>query len=76
MPNENPGKNSVTDPTVIINRVQSVDNVTSCKKILLFIKRKKRSLEKKVRRWSSRNNEVLSFSEKFVLRDNISKSWI
>ena len=47
MPNENPGKNSVIEPTVIINRVQSVDNVTSCKKILLFIKRKKGVLKKK-----------------------------
>ena len=36
----------------------------------------KESISNDVRRWSSRNNEVLSFSEKFVLRDSISKSWI
>ena len=47
MPNEKPGKNSVTEPTVIINRVQSVDNVTSCTKILLFIKRRKTVMKKK-----------------------------
>ena len=43
VPNENPDEKSVIEPTQIIERMQSVDNVKSeCTKILLFAKGRKK----------------------------------
>ena len=73
--NENPGEKSVIEPSQIIDRIQSIDNVKSeLHKNITVCKWKKKSYAEIVRGCSSRNNEDLSFSEKLVLTEDISKN--
>ena len=73
--NENPGEKSVIEPTQIIERMQSVDNVRSkLHKTITIPKEKNKSYAEILRGYGSRNNEGLSFSEKFLPTEDVSKS--
>ena len=72
--NENMSEKSVIETTQIIDRMRSADNVKSgFHKKVTFRKDNQKSYTEIVRECSSRNNNGLNFSEKFVSTEDVSK---